>query len=208
MNGKFLSALIALYVGLGGVALACLYLLEGMVAAVVAFAIPLVFGVLASRLGQRAFWRRPQEALYWTEISVLAPATVAAAISAALFVVSIHIPEWLPGGLVAAGTSTEDIGAAITTAMGAFAGAIILKAASEADDDWIAPRVEMAFQDHYRPRLPGPQPLDPDIYYFDPATDRRLADAIGGGVVDGKAGWGYAARRARATIIALSLIHI
>jgi hypothetical protein len=196
--GKLIGAGIALYVGIFGAFLAYLYFVIGWPLSIAAFVVPTALGALANCLGEARFWRSPKSAMRLKEAWVLFPASIAAAITALLIALNAQLDGWQVPGLLGAVTvdQNKEIITALSSAITAFLGAIILKAASDGDEDWIGPHVASAFREHYRRGKFDPR--DKNNLYYDsssyPLLDLAVYSANPRGDVED---WGFGARRER-----------
>ncbi len=205
MIDKFVGAAAALFVGLWGAFTAYLFLTNGCAAAALAFLVPAIVGLGADQFGRAKLWRHPRGASRWLELWVLWPASLAAVTTAALVVLKARLDDWHAPGLTAAVTSDQNkvVIDAISTTIAAFLGAIILKAAADADEEWTGPHfrdvVNRFFRAVDRPGAPN------RIYEYDPATKPGLDQALNSDEFGGASGWGFSARRKRARIISKAI---
>lgn len=89
-----------------------------------------------------------------------------------------------------ASVEREKILSAFVAALGAFLTAAFIKGAEEADDNWVGMRFKKLFQAHYNPKFKAGEPT----------TDAELA--VRSEAALGFSGWGRAARKRRAEIVA------
>jgi hypothetical protein len=175
-----------LVVGLGGVGLAALWFYVWAPAAVL---VPIAIGLLGYLLDAVA--RRklnhddPVGAARWTNGWLLVPIAIGIAASGAAIVIAV---EWNAGK--DAPIEREKILAAAVASVGAFLTAAFIKNADEADEKWIGARFKKLFQAHYNPRFRPGQPTS------DAEKAVRAEAALG------FSGWGRAARKRRAEIVA------
>ncbi|MDQ0474830.1 hypothetical protein [Labrys wisconsinensis] len=204
MGSVLYGAIVALYAGLGGAFLAYLCLAQHPGWAILLVVIIGGIGHGCDKLGESCFWRRPRTALLLKEVWILLPATVAAAATCILILFKQELSAWpIFGPVDTAKDQNALISGPVSDAVVAFVGAIILKAASDADGEWLAPRIAAAFADHYKRGVPA-QTTD-EVYLYDdyegvnaPLDLAVSSDDAPGGL----SGWGLAARWARAGVIA------
>jgi hypothetical protein len=199
--GKFLLAFPAFIVAVFGVILVALGYSFGWTwplgAAVVVAALGFLLDLLARKW---LLYRHPVAAVWVMEAWALCPGAFAALAAAGVIVASVALK---PGDSSTASAQTKEMLSAFLTAVTAFLTATFLKAADDADETWIAPHVEHAFYDRYKPRVAG-QPQRPNTYYFQPALSEVERWVYRANYREAE-GWGFKSRHKRARGIKLAL---
>jgi hypothetical protein len=198
MIDKFYGPVAALCVGALGALFAYCALTRGWAPAALGCGLLALVGWLLGEVGASlALWRRVRLAGFLVEFWVLTPLAAAAALTALLILAKAwSTAQHVPG--VAEADSKEIIDALSTTLV-AFVGAIILKAADDADEEWTAPRFSRLLEDHFKQ---GVGANAGSVYHYDPAARPELESALVADVFPGGAGWSFSARRKRIDIIA------
>jgi len=199
MIDKFYGPFAALCVGGLGALLAYWALTIGWpVAAIVCVALAFVAWLVGDSWANSLSWKSVRRAGWLSEAWVLKPLSMAAGITAVLIIAK----AWSSGRSVP-GVPTADskeIIDAVSTTLVAFVGAILLKAAADADDEWAAPHFKKLLGKHFKADVAGVS-TDEVLYYNPEEKEDRLKRALTYENFPGGAGWSFSARRKRVAII-------
>jgi hypothetical protein len=184
---KVRESLPSLAVTLLGVALAWLGITVGLwiVPALVLLVVSVGYG--ADRHGKRLLPHAPEAAVRWMEWWVLVPGVLGAAGQALVIALGILLEVFKP-----ASAEMRQLQTATLAALSTFVIVTFVRAAEEADAEWVGKRVREAFER-----------ADAQHWRFPPASDG--ANAVHSNGWEDLNGWGRTARRARAREVAKAL---
>jgi hypothetical protein len=140
-------------------------------------------------------------------LSALIPATAAALVSVGFFIASEEIAKWTIQGVEA--ERTKKILELLTTAISAFLGAVMLKAAADADDEWIGSRVKKRFRNAYQRLESGAPRIENGKALYDPncGPTKVIDTAVYSRTFRDETGWSFEARLERAKAIEKAMTH-
>jgi hypothetical protein len=178
-------------VGLAGVGVALLWFYVSKPLAVVPPAVAILLGFGADQMTKRKLDDDdPLAAIKWAYGWALIPFAFAIAAAAVVIIVAVALD---PGDKPP--VRRKEIFSAAAAAVGAFLVAAFIKDAEEADEKWMGARFKKRFQARYRKRFPRQD--------GQPASPAELAVISEADL--GFSGWGRAARKQRAEIVASAL---
>jgi hypothetical protein len=193
MRGLLL-AFPAFVIAVFGVALAIIWFSLGWTqAASIAVAIALFGWVIDYVARHLVIMRHPSIAVWMMELWVLCPGAFAAIAAALLIVLNVHLKPETGSGLTG---EQKELLSAVLTALTALITASFIKAADDADTNWIAPHVQKAFYNKFKPIVVG-EPQERFTRYFRP-NHSELERWVYRGTYGGAASWNFSDRHLRA----------
>jgi len=162
-------------------------------AALIAAAIAVFGWAIDCAARQCLLVRYPVMAVWMMEFWVLCPGAVAAIATALLIVLNVHLKPEHASGLTG---EQKELLSAVLTALTALITASFIKAADDADSNWIAPHVRDAFYKKIKPIETG-KPRARCTRYFRP-DDSEMERWVYRATYGGATSWNFSDRHLRA----------